>query len=629
MSLKEIEEFSPNADFYCLRDKAVKYINDRVTESFHKAQEIRAKVRDKKQFEQYKLHNMGILLSSFGDIPYDKSLPLDAHITGVVEEEELVIEKIVFQSLKQVYVTANLYIPRTREEKMPAILMQCGHAVEGKAYDEFQRAARMIARAGFMVFVTDPVGQGERLGYIENKEDGPLITGAVANHQQFGHQCFLTGAASVKYFIADAMRAIDYLQSREDVDGERIGATGISGGGTMTSVVASVDERIKAAAPGCWPCSGKEYFFVGTSPDSEQIWPGIIGNCFETQELMSIICPRPLMFLAAEDDFIPMEGVQKLYKECVRLWDIAGNKENVEMIVSRGPHGYSNYMAVRAAKFFQKHLVKQAREFSTETPVTLKAEELNVTQSGYIKFDYNSLFVFDKNLEEYYKKSFTSRTLEERQNLLCGKVYKNRNILFEMNVRKLGTNCSDGLYAQHLMWFSQPMMPIYGVAIKTEENMDNHLPVTICLWDGGTDRICENMEQIRQICDRNEAALILDLTTMGKNTPNQLMSLNGTFKVIDKISKTLIQLGDSLCALKTFDLMQSVKVSREYLKAEHISIYAKEEYAIFARMAELLDDTICVMTNKEVTVEQIITDKMYPFQRTSHLLMPGLGGLIK
>jgi len=625
--MKEIAEFSPNTEFYCLRDKAIKHISDRVVDAYRRAREIREQIKTPDAFNVYQARNREILLSSFGDIPYDNGLPLDARITGVIEEKELIIEKVVFQSLPKMYVTANLYIPRVREEKTPAVLMQCGHAVEGKAYDEFQRAARMIARAGLMVFVTDPVGQGERLAYIENEE--PLIAGAVANHQQFGHQCFLTGAASVKYFVADAMRAIDYLQSRADVDGDRIGATGISGGGTMTSVIAAVDVRVKAAAPGCWACAGEDYFFVGTSPDSEQIWPGIIGNNFECHELMSVICPRPLLFLSAEDDFIPIEGVKKLYGKCTEFWGIAGNASDVQMMVSPGPHGYSNEMAVCAAAFFQKHLLGKEKEFSTELPAVLESGTLNVTKSGLVAVDSDSLFPYDKNLEEYHQTSFRTKTHEERRRILAEKVYQGRDTRMEIHMRTLKRKVCEGLTAKHLLWFSQELMPIYGVLIKQEMEEAENCPITICLWEGGTDAICEHETQIWQICATHQAVLIVDLTTMGKNASNELLSLNGAFKAVDKVSKTLIQLGDSLGALKTFDLMQSIRVCREMLAAGQISIYAEGEYAIFARMAELLDGTIQVTTENEVTVEQIITDKMYPFQRTSKLLMPGLGGLVK
>ncbi len=627
MSIEIFEKFSPDGSICALRDKAFLYVTKRVLNSFKLAADKRSKLKTKEDVVSYKEENRRILCKSLGNVPYDKNLPFNAKITGVIEESELIIEKLAFQSLENVYVSANLYKPKNAKETLPGIVFLCGHSANGKAEKSYQKAARIIAGSGFAVLVTEPEGQGERIGYISSPDAEPEVFGAVANHQRFGHQCFLNGQSPVKYFVAEAMRAYDYLESRSDIDSERIGITGNSGGGTLSSLTAAYDERFKAVAPSCWPTMGEDYFFIGTSPDSEQIWPGIYKDGFDHCELMSLICPRPLIFLTAAYDFVPIEGSKKLYNECKKIWDIAGKSENVEIIVSPNEHGYSEFQAENAARFFKKHLGKEDISISKDSIISLDDEKLNVCKTGYVKFDLNSEFVFDKNLEIFKNKNRLS--LEQRNEILYSKVMQNRDLDFEINLRRFGFDEIDGLYGEYLMWFSGALLPNYAIIIKSVENKHKNIPVTICLWPEGTNNIYEKFTKIKEICTSGRAALILDVTANGKCKPIPLHSEDGDFKIIDKISKSLIQLGDSLPAIQSFDVLQAIRLLREQLNVVDISIYSKDEFSVVARICEMLVDNISVLCDSEITIKSIISNKMYKYDDTTQILMYGFGELIE
>ena len=159
-SIAEIQNYAPDRGYYSTGDKLMRYTEKRLSECFQNAKKRRNELLDKEALKKYQKEMREKFIENLGGIPYDKNLPLNAQTTGVVEEENLVIEKVIFESRPKVYVTANLYLPKIRKEKCGAVLFQIGHAADGKAYDRYQKVARIIASAGLIVFVVDPVGQG-------------------------------------------------------------------------------------------------------------------------------------------------------------------------------------------------------------------------------------------------------------------------------------------------------------------------------------------------------------------------------------------------------------------------------------------------------------------------------------
>src|SRR5690554_4965036 len=162
----------------------------------------------------------------------------------------MVIEKLYFESRPGYYVTAIFCYPENRTEPLPAILFCSGHAAEGFRSTTYQTMIFNYAKKGFAVLAFDPIGQGERIRYLD--ESGKPRLGSTIEHSYPGSQSFLAGISPANFFIWDGIRAVDYLMTREEVDPQRIGITGRSGGGTQTAYIAAMDERIHAAAPECY-----------------------------------------------------------------------------------------------------------------------------------------------------------------------------------------------------------------------------------------------------------------------------------------------------------------------------------------------------------------------------------------
>ena len=205
MDVSRYEKIDLSDNYYNFKDKLAYHIFKRSEEAFLKADNVRDNIRTKEELKTYAEGMKQRFIENMGGIPYDNTLPLCAKTTGVIEEKYFTIEKVIFQSRPGVYVTATLYLPKERKEKCGAVLCQCGHAAEGKAYARYQKSVREIASSGLIVLCMDPVGQGERMSYMEEGFSSPLIAPCTIEHQHAGEQCVLVGDSIARYFIADAI----------------------------------------------------------------------------------------------------------------------------------------------------------------------------------------------------------------------------------------------------------------------------------------------------------------------------------------------------------------------------------------------------------------------------------------
>jgi cephalosporin-C deacetylase-like acetyl esterase len=165
--------------------------------------------------------------------------PLHATVTGTVERGEVVIDKLHFQSRPGLYVTGNLYRPRQSKGRLPAILYVCGHSGRGRDGNKtaFQDHGLWFASNGYVCLIVDTLQLGEVAGVHHGTYNLGRWWWQARGYTPAGVECW------------NGVRALDYLVSRPDVDAERLGVTGISGGGAATFWIAAADERVKAAVP--------------------------------------------------------------------------------------------------------------------------------------------------------------------------------------------------------------------------------------------------------------------------------------------------------------------------------------------------------------------------------------------
>ena len=215
--------------------------------AYREAYEKRTDVEEIKRHQEFLKQEF---LRRIGGLP--ERTPLNPQIVGRLERRGYRVEKIIFESQPKHFVTAALFLPDANRFKPPyaAVLVPCGHSNEAKAYRNYAGFGALCAVNGLAALVFDPIDQGERHQWRD--PDGKFTLWGTAGHNMIGVGSILLGRNTARYEIWDGMRAIDYLQSRQDIDPEKIGCSGISGGGTQTAYLMALDPRIKAAAPGCY-----------------------------------------------------------------------------------------------------------------------------------------------------------------------------------------------------------------------------------------------------------------------------------------------------------------------------------------------------------------------------------------
>lgn len=164
--------------------------------------------------------------------PFPSKNPLNPRVTGVIRKKCYRIEKVIYESMPEYYVTGCLFVPDGIKGKAPAVLNVIGHSQESFRAELYQTVIHNLVKKGIIVFAIDTPGQGEHVQYHDPAINFSSVGYSVIEHCYFGNQCFLTGSSAVRYFIREGIRSIDYLLSLKYVDPGRIGVTGFPGGGT-------------------------------------------------------------------------------------------------------------------------------------------------------------------------------------------------------------------------------------------------------------------------------------------------------------------------------------------------------------------------------------------------------------
>lgn len=259
------------------------------------------------------------VLSLIGGLP--ERTPLHAQSFGMTQADGFRIEKVLFDSQPGFHVTALLYIPNggSAGHKFPAILMTPGHYPPGKAADYVTAAT--FARNGFVVLSYDPIGQGERLQYPDPaRADTSLATRPTGEHGEASLQPMLIGDAIARYFVWDAIRGIDYLTMRPEVDPKRIGALGCSGGGAVSALTGALDPRVAAIGVACYITSFDTLLPTLGPQDGEQSIPHFVASGLDLPDWIELAAPRPYAVIATYSDMFPFAGARATVTEARRLY---------------------------------------------------------------------------------------------------------------------------------------------------------------------------------------------------------------------------------------------------------------------------------------------------------------------
>jgi dienelactone hydrolase len=290
---------------------------------------------------------------------------------------------------------------------VPGVISPCGHSAVGKAASTYQILHINLAKRGYAVLTYDPVGQGERSQFWDAQKKKSRFNLVCGEHAVLGNPLYLLGTNLARYSIGDGIRAIDYLASLPEVDAERIGCVGNSGGGTLTAYLSALDPRVTAAAIGCYITTLPRRMGnrIQTDPDAdpEQDIFGFVGEGIDHADLLALRAPRPTLLAAAQFDFFPIEGARESFAEAGKLYQLAGAAKRVAMVEAAERHGLSLPPRKAIYAFFDRWLA--GRKVETEaSEIAVKprpAKDLLVCKDGQVNVTFQSRHLLTLALNEF------------------------------------------------------------------------------------------------------------------------------------------------------------------------------------------------------------------------------------
>jgi cephalosporin-C deacetylase-like acetyl esterase len=203
-----------------------------------------------------------------------------------------------------------------------------------------------------------------------------------------GLQCLLTGTNIARYFIWDAMRGVDYLLTRPDVDPSRIGAAGNSGGGTQSTYLAAFDPRIAAAAPSCYITSWQTLWPASGPQDSEQVLANFLRDGLDFPDFLIAFAPKPIQIGTATQDFFPIAGARATYAQAQRIFALLGAGDHAGYFEFDDQHGWSQPRREAAYRWFTRWLQSQEDDRREETLTLDSPADLHATKTGQVQTSY-------------------------------------------------------------------------------------------------------------------------------------------------------------------------------------------------------------------------------------------------
>jgi len=370
------------------------YLNGLADEALEARRLEREALKTAEEIGAYQEKMRAFFVERLGGWP--ERTPLNARVVARETREGYRLEKIIYESRPNFFVTAGLFLPLS-DGPYPGVLVPCGHSTNGKVNEVYQRACIFLAMNGIAALIYDPIGQGERYQILNDK--GKPRFGSTMEHTFVGVGCILLGTNTATYRIWDGMRGIDYLVSRPDIDPERIGCTGNSGGGTLTSYLMALDLRIQCAAPSCYLTSFDRLLKTEGPQDAEQDIYGQIAHGMDHADYVMMRAPRPTLMCCATRDFFDITGTWDSFRQAKRLYTKLGFAERVDLVETDEQHGFSTYLRQGAVRWMRRWLsgIDDA-VVEAEFPV-LTDEELQCTPDGQVLLMDGARSTFDINVE--------------------------------------------------------------------------------------------------------------------------------------------------------------------------------------------------------------------------------------
>lgn len=567
------------------------------------------------------------ILQALGGFPAKKT-PLNAHVTGALERDGYRVEKLIYESLPRYYVTANVYVPTTGEGPFPAVLGTAGHAIDGKAFQLYQRGFIGLAKRGFIVLAYDPPDQGERLEYLDPATGKSLVSSITAAHTMSGLQCMLTGGNIAKYELWDGIRAVDYLLTRKDVDPKRLAVVGNSGGGTQSAYMAAVEPRLAAAVPSCYITSWKALWEGPGPQDAEQDFTDFLKDGLDFSAFLIAFAPKPIEMLTATKDFFPIEGARATYAKARRIFSLLGAEDHAGYFEYNDTHGWSKPRREATYAWLEKWLQGRAESQPEGDFETEPAQDLNCTQTGQVATSLHGKTVQILN-EELATRMYPHRRaarLESTEAL--GKLIAARLAIAPPQsapkATKLGRIARSGYVIDRVRIESEPGI-IVPALVFVPGRMSRRRKTVIAANEEGKAFDAEPGGRFEHLVRAGYVVVAPDLRGFGESRPPEKgkSGYRGAFQT----DMQAILVGKTMVGMQVFDLLCVFQyaAARPDVDASRISVIGKGIAGVIALCAAAIQPRIqsVVMQNSILSYMDLVRTKVYP-EELQDLVVPGV-----
>lgn len=335
-----------------------------------------ADLRSIEDWKSHRAQRRADLMDMLGLDPLPPRGDLRVAVTGKLERDEFTVENLHFQSLPGLYVTANLYVPKNLNKPAPTILYLNGHGgviSNGVSYGNkalYQHYGAWFARNGYVCLVVDTLQLGEILGLHHGTYREGMWWWNSRGYSPAGVEAW------------NCIRALDYLSTRPEVDTNRFGATGRSGGGAYSWWIAAIDDRIKAVAPTAGITDLHNHVIDGTVEGHCDCMFIVNTRRWDYAQVAALVAPRPLLIVNTDADTIfPLDGVVRVHEQTRRIYDLYGTSTNLGLVIAPGPHKDTQDLQVPVFRWFNRHLKGEDYTVDLSAPKPFSPQELKVLKT--------------------------------------------------------------------------------------------------------------------------------------------------------------------------------------------------------------------------------------------------------
>jgi cephalosporin-C deacetylase-like acetyl esterase len=568
--------------------------------------------------------------------PSGERTPLNPRVVGEFARQGYRVRKVIFESLPEYYVTANLYLPTTGAPPYPGVLCPIGHAKNGKAYDVYQHLFIGLVKRGYVVLAYDPMGQGERYQYWDFLSNRRRFD--FNEHDMAGIQEYLLGQSLARYRIWDGIRALDYLGSLPEVDASRLGATGSSGGGTLTTFISMLDSRVKAASIVCYITNLPnkiEYRINDSEGDPEQDIQGLLAAGIDHTEMVGMIAPRPVLIGAARHDFFPIEGTRQTFAELEQLYRKLGAPDRLKMVDFDQRHMYSQALREATYAWFDHWLKGAPAQVEVHEPemVTEQDAALQCTPTGQVITSLGGKTLHDFNRAESER---LADALEAQRlthgfgEAMVGRIRARLALRSEPGTpgsRQVGALNTGNVRIEKLLIETEPGV-VVPLRVVTPRNASGRLPVVVYLRDrsGGAD----DPALFEALASQGRVVAVADVRGFGETMSPRSVSGVDYFDARDGMDADFtcasLFLGRPLLGMRVEDTLRVVAYlqSRPDVDGRRLAIAGRGWAGLVALFAAAVDSEIAATAVEGVPVSYGEIARSEIYEQPVSLMLTGV-----